>query len=100
MNLARVPEVTFSYLDENDEDVESSATVVSSSDVNAIANRWYVATYRSTIRIQGIESDVDYQIEIHDRSGNVREYADNASVEAATPCSGGSEYAEDRYETS
>ncbi|MDP6384539.1 MAG: hypothetical protein QF385_15125, partial [SAR324 cluster bacterium] len=84
-NLARVPEVTFSYLDENGEDVTRSATVVSSEAEDAVANRSYVATYTLDDTDSGIESDVDYQIRIHDRSGNVREYADVASVEAATP---------------
>ena len=44
-----------------------------------------MATYTLDGTDSGIESDVDYQIRIHDRSGNVREYADVTEVEAATP---------------
>ena len=77
--------MTFSYLDENGDDVTRSATVVSSEAEDAVANRSYVATYTLDGTDSGIESDVDYQIRIHDRSGNVREYADVAAVKAATP---------------
>ena len=48
----------------------------------------------------GIESDVDYQIEIHDRSGNVKSYADVAEVQSSDPTHRSSEHIEDRYETS
>ena len=64
--------MTFSYLDENGEDVTRSATVVSSDAEDAVANRSYVATYTLDDTDSGIESDVDYQIRIHDRSGNVK----------------------------
>ena len=69
---------------ETGEDVTRSAAVVSSEAADAVANRWYVATYTLDGTDSGIESDVDYQIKIHDRSGNVKEYADIAAVEAAT----------------
>ena len=67
------------------EDVTRTATVVSSEAEDALANRWYVATYTLDGRDSGIESDVDYKIRIHDRSGNVRKYADVAAVKGATP---------------
>ena len=85
LNSDRIPEVTFKYRNENDEEVEREASVVSSSDVNAIDNRWFVATYRLNDTDLGIESDVDYEIEIHDRSGNIKTYADNASLQSSTP---------------
>ena len=85
LNSDRIPEVTFKYQNENDEEVEREASVVSSSDVNAIDNRWFVATYRLNDTDLGIESDVDYEIEIHDRSGNIKTYADNASLQSSTP---------------
>ncbi|MEC8157226.1 MAG: hypothetical protein VX080_09535, partial [SAR324 cluster bacterium] len=85
LNRERIPEVTFKYLNENDEEVQREAIVISSNEVNAIKNRWFVATYTLDGTDSGTESDVDYEIEIHDRSGNIKTFANIASLKISNP---------------
>ena len=74
----RIPSVIFSYTDESGVEVTRSADV--SADTGT-TNESFIATYQLDSNDTGIESDVNYSISIHDRSGNQREYTDISSVE-------------------
>merc|ERR1711991_1028903 len=74
----RIPSVIFSYTDESGVDVTRSADVPADT---GTTNESFIATYQLDSDDTGIESDVNYSISIHDRSGNQREYTDISSVE-------------------